>query len=636
MTEGKTGARLRLVAGVMAFMFATLITRLWFLQVMAADELWSKAQSNFVRAIPIPAPRGRIVDRNEEVLVENRTSRMVKVKRSAVRNREQLLLDLSRVLNIPANELGKRLDDPDFGPFEWVPIAEDVAEEDLLYLAEHKRQFPGVDYGMVGVRDYPRGALAAHVLGYLGQLGPEELTDPRYSAVRPGQLVGRGGIEQQYEHELRGRDGHQFVEVDARGAVIERLTGKPPIAGNDIVLSIDRRIQRAAEQALLAGVEHAHGVYHEDSGTYLKAAAGAVVVMNPRNGEVLAMASYPTYDPRVFLKGLSLGEWRQLENPKRNFPLNNRAIQGQYPPGSTLKPFVAAASVKAKVAEVNGFYPCPPEFTVKGDTSKTVWRNWKDQDSGVISFGQALVESCDTVFYKFGLQFYRDRKVRGEALQQHLRRWGFGADTGVTLPGEQAGRVPDAAWKAIIHQKEPKLFPDPVWYPGDSINMSIGQGDLLATPMQVATAFSALGNGGTVWKPRLALRAQSPPPAGGAVSNVPPQATGKLPYSKKLLRSVVEALQGVVTNGTAAHPFLGFPLSSIPVAGKTGTSEVPNKQPHSWFGAMAPAGNPDYVVVAVIEEGGHGSEVAAPVVRRILEHIYDLEETPFLIAPASD
>ncbi|HVM12185.1 MAG TPA: penicillin-binding protein 2 [Actinomycetota bacterium] len=631
MTEGKAAARLRVLAWAVVVMFGALMTRMWFLQVMASDEYRQAADDNRVQVAPIPAARGRILDRNGDLLVQNRTSRVVTVKRSDVENEEALLLKLSRVLGVDADELGERLDDPDYGPFEAIPVAEDVPEETILYLAERQREFPGVDYGTIGVRDYPNGSLAAHILGYLGQINEQELHTPPFRGYRPGQAVGRGGVEQMYERYLHGKDGHQAYEVDARGRRMGRLKGTAPVEGNDVVLTIDRKIQKAAEEALSEGVSSARQIVHEESGSYLKAAAGAVVVLDARDGEVLAMASYPTYDPRAFLEGLTQREWDRLTSKRRNFPLNNRAIQGQYPPGSVLKPFVAAAAVKGGYAHPNGFYPCPPEFSVEGDTSNTVFRNWKDTDSGTISFGQALVESCDTVFYRFGLDFYRERKIRGELLQQHLRAWGYDRPTGIDLPSEVKGRVPDAAWKSIVHSKHPDLFPDPVWYPGDTINMSIGQGDVLATPLQVARSFAALANGGTLVRPHVGLRVQDP--KGNVVRRLRPAPGPRVRYGRKLLDRIEDALEGVVTSGTGAHAFSGFP---VPVAGKTGTSETPNQQPHSWFAAFAPADRPRYVAVAVVEEGGHGSEVAAPIVRRIMEHLFDVDPAPFRVGIAAD
>lgn len=635
MTEGNWSVRLKVLASVMVFLFAALTTRLWFLQVLAGEEYGARAEDNRVEFPPVPAPRGKILDRSGEELVTNRASTVVTIEKQKVRNAEALLLRLSSVLNVPAEELAERLNDPDYGPYEAVPVFDDATDEQVAYLEERGREFPGVGYQEVGVRTYPFGSLAAHIIGYLGEIGPKELGTLAFEKYRPGQLVGRGGVEQKYEEWLHGTDGFRAIEVNALGEETGRLKGRAPVSGNDLVLTIHQGMQQVAESSLREGVQAAKQIVHEESGNYLKAPAGAVVVLDPNNGEIMAMASYPTYDPRVFYEGLSQREWEQLNNPARNFPLNNRAIQASYPPGSTLKPFVAAAAIEAGYANPNGFYPCPAEFTVPGDTSNTVFRNWRDIDSGVISFAQSLIDSCDTVFYQFGLEFYRERRIRGELLQQQMRQWGFARATGIDLASEARGRIPDADWKASIHAKEPDLFPDEVWYPGDTINMSIGQGDLLVTPLQLASAFAALTNGGTLHSPHIGLRVQSPDD-GDVLHRVPFGPPGQVPVDQGTLRAIRDALRHVPTSGTAAGAFVGFPLSSFPVAGKTGTAEVPSKQPHSWFAAAAPANKPEYVVVAVVEEGGHGSEVAAPIVRRILEGLFGLEETPFHIGPASD
>lgn len=634
MTEGTGSGRVRVLASVLLFMLAALTTRLWFLQVVAAEDFESRALDNQLRKVPDPAPRGKILDRTGAELVTNRDATVITVDKRKVDNAEDFLLRLSEVTGIPASELAERYEDPDFGPFEPVPLVEDAKEQDVLYLEEHAREFPGISYRTVGIRQYPFGAMAAHVLGYLGQINEQEINSEAFDKYRPGQLVGRGGIEQQFEGALHGKDGWVSKEVDAQGREKGELGRSGPVRGNDVVLSIHHKTQQAAEDALHEGVKAARNLYHEDSGLYLKAPAGAVVVLDPNNGEIIAMASFPTYDPEVFYKGLTFREYDKLLDPSRNYPLNNRAIQAVYPPGSTLKPFVAAASIKAGYASPGGFYPCPAEFTVPGDTSGTVFHNWKDVDQGVISFSRALIDSCDTVFYQFGLEFYRERKIRGELLQQELRAWGFDRDTGIDLPFEADGRVPDVAWKSQIHEAKPEAFPDPVWYPGDTINMSIGQGDLIVTPLQMAQAFAALANGGTLYEPHVGLRELSPD--GRVLHPFPAKATGRVPFSKRTLSAVVDALAGVPQTGTAASAFAGFPLSSIPVAGKTGTSEVDGKQPHSWFAGIAPANAPEYVVVAVVEEGGHGSEVAAPIVRRIMEQLFGLEQTPFRTGAASD
>jgi penicillin-binding protein 2 len=637
MTEGSLSGRLKVLASVLAFFFAAMTTRLWFLQVMAANDYEKRAESNLLRWDPVPAARGKILDRGGEELVTNRPSWVVTVEKHKVRNPEALLLRLSEVLHVPARELGERLDNPDYGPYQSVPILEDATDQQVTYLEEHEREFPGVGYQKVGLREYPFGSLAAHVLGYLGEIGPNELGTPAFDDYRPGQLVGRGGVEQRYESWLHGKDGFEALEVDALGAETGRIIGrKRPIPGDDLVLTIQHRVQQVAESSLREGVRAAKQIVHEESGNYLRAPAGAVVVLDPKNGEIMAMASYPTYDPRVFYEGLSQREWERLNNPARNYPLNNRAIQAAYPPGSTLKPFVAAAAVKAGYASPNGFYPCPAEFTVPGDTSGTVFHNWRDFDSGVISFAQSLIDSCDTVFYQFGLEFYRERKIHGELLQQLMRAWGFDRPTGVDLNSEVGGRVPDVAWKAKIHERYPSLYPDAVWYPGDTINMSIGQGDLLVTPLQLAAAFGSLTNGGTLQRPHIGLRIQSAEDGRVLKQFSPNGPIGRVPFDPGTLGAIRAALQHVPSSGTAAGAFAGFPLSSVPVAGKTGTAEVAGEQPHSWFAAAAPAGNPEYVVVAVVEEGGHGSEVAAPIVRRILEGLFGLRETAFHVGPAAD
>jgi penicillin-binding protein 2 len=349
------------------------------------------------------------------------------------------------------------------------------------------------------------------------------------------------------------------------------------------------------------------------------------------------MASYPSYDPRVFGGGLNQREYRTLAKiPSANFPLINRAISGLYPPGSTFKPFVAAAAAKAGYAQPDQYFPCPADFVVPGDESGTVFHNWKDSDAGTISFAEALIQSCDTVFYPWGLQFWRERQARGDLFQKELRGWGFGQTTGIEVPGEQDGRVPDARWKQEVNANYPDFFPYVDWLPGDSINLSIGQGDLLVTPLQLAVAYSALANGGTLYRPQLALEIQDRD--GNTLSEYQPEAIGRVPVPDHILAAISNALRGVVSHpeGTATGAFAGFPLSSHPVAGKTGTAEVAGKQPHSWFAAFAPAPEPEFVVVAVVEEGGHGSQVAAPIVRRVLEGLLDLEPGAFHISPEAE
>lgn len=636
MTGGddKAKGRVRVIAWAVVFLFAALTTRLWFLQVLAAEEYRARANSNRVRLVPLEAPRGRILDRDGKVLVGNRGSVVVTIDRRKVEDLDGLLFKLSGLLGVPAEDLAERLHDPRFLPYQPIPVYEDAPERVIHELAEHSRDYPGVSWQLVGVRDYPRNRLAVHVLGYLGQISREELDDPAFDGYRPGARVGRGGVEARYERVLRGREGWQKLEVDSRGKVLNELGHRAPVPGRDVVLSIDTEVQELAEESLRAGVAAAKTIVHAESGRYLRAPAGSVVVLDPRNGQVLALASFPTYDPEVFLGGLTQREWERLNDPSRNYPLNNRAIQASYPPGSTLKPFVAAAAIRAGLARPDGYYPCPPTFMVPGDTSNTVFRNWTAANLGTISLAEALVQSCDTVFYRFGLGFYQQRRQQGDVFQRFMEHWGFSHATGIDLPFEATGRLPDEAWKQRMHERYPKLFPDSLWYPGDNINMSIGQGDLLVTPLQLATAFAALANGGEIHRPRVGLRVETPD--GEVVQEFPPHVVGRLPYRPGVLQTISDSLRGVTARGTAAGAFAGFPLSQIPVAGKTGTAEVAGRQPHSWFAAYAPADRPRVVVVAMVEEGGHGSQVAAPIVRRVLEGLFGLTQTGIHIGPAQD
>ena len=629
MTDAKLGRRLVTVAAVISFAFSALVTRLWFLQVLAAEEYRDQATGNYVRLIPVPAPRGRILDRNGRALVDNRRAIVITVDRQKVGDEEALLRDLSALLDEPMTDLGERLGDPDYLPYQPVPVYEGASETVAIYLKEHADDFPGVDVREAGVRRYAEGGLAPHVLGYLGQVNPEELKDPSFVDLRPGQLVGRGGVEQRYEEYLRGTDGWLKQEIDAQGEVQGTLGVRDETPGNDVVLSLDADIQRLAEETMEEAVSQARGIATITG--YLKATGGAVVVLDPNDGHIVALASYPTFDPELFLEPLTSREYRRrFLLPGRNYPLTNRAIAGLYPPGSTFKPFVAAAALRAGYASPEGFYPCPPDFVVPGDTSGTVFGNWTDADLGVLSFADSLIRSCDTVFYKWGLDFYADRKPRGELMQHQLRQWGFDELTGIDIPGEQEGRIPDARWKQAVHAQYPELFPESTWLPGDNINMSIGQGDVLVTPLQLATAYAALANGGTLYRPQLALRVQEPD--GAIVRQFEGETIDRINVRPSHVAAITNALRGVVQgSGTAAGAFSGWDHTAYPVAGKTGTSEVHGKQPHSWFAAYAPADDPEFVVVTVVEEGGHGSQVAAPIVRRMLEGLLDLEPSAFSI-----
>jgi penicillin-binding protein 2 len=640
MTESKTRTRMKVLAALVVFMFAALGTRLWFLQVLATDEFVALADQNQVRLVPIDPLRGEILDRTGRVLVGNRPSTVVFIDRLGMKGQEeQVLYRLSNLLRIPVSDLLERLESVKYLPYQPVPVAEDVSKEDVFYIKEHqKRLFPGVSYEVDSVRYYAEGSLAAHVLGYVGEVSDQQLGDDAFSDYRRGQIVGKGGVENTYEQDLFGTSGIRKLLVNAQGAVIDPdFERRDPVRGDNVVLTIDTRIQRLSERSLELGIELARNIKHKETDRYLRATGGAVLVMDPRNGQLLAMASNPSYDPKIFLGGLNRREARSLDLcppgsglcalGSHNTPLLDRTIQGLYPAGSTFKPFIAAAALEEGFAKTNGFFDCPSEYVAPVDPTRHKFRNWSRVDHGFITLSEALVISCDTVFYKFGYDFwlrYHRSKDTNELMQRHLVRMGFGRRTGVDLPGEQSGVVPDYAYVRRIFKRNPKVYGRFYgWLPGEAINLSIGQGFLTVTPIQLAMAYSALANGGTLYQPHVALRVERAD--GRVVRQIKRQPIGRLPITKRQVAFLLASLRGVPERGTAASAFVGFPFDRVSVAAKTGTADIIPQQPYSWFAAMAPAEDPKYVVVALVEQGGHGSTTAAPIVRRVLEGLFGLQ-----------
>jgi penicillin-binding protein 2 len=639
---------MKVLVGLVVFMFAALTTRLWFLQVLASEDFTKQADQNQLRLVRTAPQRGQILDRKGRVLVANRSSTIVVVDRSNPDfqdNDDAVLFRLSKLLDLPVPDLVDRLGSRKFYPYQPVPVAEDVPKEAVFYIEEHPDDFPGVSYELGAVRDYPGGTLAAHLLGYVGEVSENELDQPEFEAYEPGDVVGKAGVEAQYERVLHGRPGIRAIQVNAQGRVLDANFSEgtsPPASGNNLVLSVDLDIQKLAEKSLVKGINLARRTVDGTSGKYLQATGGSIVVMDPKTGRVLALASNPTYDPALFTGGLTYREALSLDlcfpkrpcpEPSHNNPLLDRTVLAAYPPGSTFKPFVAAAAIRDGFANPNGYYDCPPEIRYGGID----FHNWTTRDYGHLSLADALVHSCDTVFYGYGInwwsQYYRSGRT-DERMQRELRAMGFGKKTGIDLPSEAAGRVPTEEYKHDLFTARPDVYGTYYgWLPGDHINMSIGQGFMLSTPMQLAVAYSALANGGTLYAPRLGFKVQNAD--GKSTSVIKPEKTGRLPLSRKLVTYLRDSLRGVTTDGTASYSFLGFPLDQIPVAGKTGTADLTGKQPFSWFAAMAPAHNPKYVVVAMVEQGGHGSTTAAPMVRRVLEGLFGLETTTRLEAGLS-
>jgi penicillin-binding protein 2 len=656
MTEGRTGLRLKVLAFLVVAMFAALTTRLWFLQVLAWEKNRDAATTNAVRLVEVPAQRGRIKDASGEIIVGNRLSWVLTVNHErAGEDIEDILFRLSELLDVSAADLGERLDDPSYYDFSPIPVAVDVPLRVVLYFRERQDDFPGVELVKLPVRRYPLGASAAHVLGYLSEVFADELESPAFAGYEPGDLIGRAGVEAVYEQELSGVDGITKYRRNSLGETLERIGSQEPVRGNDVVLTLDADLQVLAEQSLLAGIQRARTIFDADSGQELKANAGAVVVMNPDTGGIEAMVSYPSFRPQEFTRSLiefdSDFDLDSRFGAATGFPLLNRAIAGQYPPGSAYKPWVALSALQRTKEQPNepivtttDLYACPPTWITPFDQTNPNaiiydFDNWTSANLGVMNLSEALAMSCDTIFYPMGYEYWRlyypppwgnddiegnEDEIARQPLQRDLRGAGFGRETNVDLPGEERGRVPTAEWKRDIHEQYPRSFPEGEWFPGDFILMTIGQGDTLVTPLQLAAAYSGLMHPDQrLCTPHVLGSVVDPD--GNVVREHRRSCSRRLPFEPGYVAYVREALTGTVQNGTAQGAFAGFPFDRVWVAGKTGTAEVDPKQDYSWFAAMTEAQGERHVVVVLVEQGGHGSTTAAPIARHIIEGLYGIE-----------
>jgi penicillin-binding protein 2 len=628
----KAASRLRVLALLIALMFIALTTRLWFLQVLAAQGFEKDAMENSVRLEYTDALRGQIFSADGKPLVVNTNSLEVRITPSELGDEgEAVVLRVAQLTGVPPAEIAKELQSPRYAPTQAIPVAEFVPAEVRYYVRENPKKFPGVEVESTPVRAYPQGRLAAHILGYIGLIQADDYESMKDQGYGMNDIVGQAGLEEVYEQYLRGKKGMEKLLVNADGETIATMGTKDPVAGDDLQLTLDVRVQRLAEQALLEGMDRARSLVDEN-GLPLKANAGSVIVLDAQTGGVVAMVTTPTFDPSWYVHGLTDGQSRYLFKNEAA-PSINRVIQGEYTPGSTFKSITALAAVKDGIASLSGSYECTPSYTKSGDESGTVFENWTTANLGYMSIAHALAISCDTVFDAFGGAFY-DRYVQNalgqnaDPLARSLREWGFGSPTGVDLPGEYSGRVPDPAWASTATDSEGrKLFPYG-WVPGGDILTMIGSGYVQVTPLQLARAYAAIANGGHLCQPHLVdtiVDAQ-----GKVEKKVDGHCDRTVPYTQEQLSYIRDALHGVVTDGgTAACAFGGFPFSEVSVAGKTGTAERPPAQDTSWFAAMVGPNpsQPQYVVVTSVEQGGFGASTAAPITREVIDALYpDLQD----------
>ena len=630
----KTMLRLAVMGILIVAAFVALFSRLWFLQVLASEEYRTLAKENRVRFVHTEPPRGRILDRNGIVLVDNRTSYAVTVNRQVLehpRQRERVLRKIAELTGEKLSDIKIRLEDTTVSPYKPVAVAKDIPNRARFKIIENRERFPGVDIGKIPVREYPQGPLAAHLLGYVKEISPEQLEWDHFKGARPsyaaGDIVGQSGLEYTYDKWLRGTPGVEKVVVNSSGEVIGTRPTSPEEPGQDLVLSLDAGIQKAAEDALKAGVEVGEAV------------GGAVTVMDPKTGGIIAMASLPTYDPATLADGITIKEFAKLNNPDRPV-LFDRALQGERSPGSTFKVVTAGAAMATDVASPSEVIECPgvAVYPPGGGSGSVPFYNWTSAHNGVIGFQKSLEISCNTFYYDLGWRletaFGPPSSAGGdgtERFQKYIRTAGFDRDTGIDLPNEAEGRVPDVEWlKEFCEEIE---CVNDQWLPGYTVNMSIGQGDLVVTPLQMAVTYAAIANGGEVLQPRVGdqlIRASSDPDEEGEVTrDISGKVARELPLDETELGVIEEGLIDVLTGaeGTARGAFAGFPLDQYPLAGKTGTAQIGDTPDNdAWFISYGPADDPQYVISVYVEKTwGHGGEVAAPVARQIWEEIFDID-----------
>jgi penicillin-binding protein 2 len=592
--------RVAIVGGIALFMFAVIFFRLWYLQVLSGDKYLAEANNNRIREIRVTAPRGQILDRNGQVLVENRTSLALQLNpqklpaRAAARRAE--LGRLAKVAGMSMRrirrEMHKQLLELPSAP---VTLQKDVDYALVYYLQEHQVEFPGVAVQRVFVRRYPHGTLAAHLFGNVGEINEQQLKDPRYKGLVPGDEIGQSGVEYQYDRYLRGRAGATRVQVDSLGRPKGQLSVKPPRPGDTLRLSIDSDLQATGEAALSS-----FGL------------PGAFVAMDTRNGQVLGLGSVPTFDPSVFTKPITESEYKALTSPDNGAPLANRAIQGLYPTGSTFKPITATAALSSGNLTTTEPYTDAGSITVGGIT----FQNAGGAVNGTITLPTALQVSSDVFFYTMGM-----RMNGTPALQQWTHRLGLGQRTGIDLPAEVDGLVPSPPWRNRLYRKG---LTDRPWSVGDNINLAVGQGDIQADPLQMAIAYATIATG-KVLRPHVAMEVDDS--AGRVVQEVDPPPRREVRIDTSYREAIMSGLHAAAQSpgGTSYKVFGGFP---VPVAGKTGTAERPGQADQSWYVVLAPYPNPRIVVAVTIEQGGFGADAAAPAAAQILSQYFSAKAKP--------
>jgi penicillin-binding protein 2 len=617
--------RLRVVGIAVLVLFLVLVLRLWSLQIVDGKSFAAAVTKNQVRVVSVAAPRGQIVDRNGTVLVTNMPEQELLLSRVTAAEDPSIIGKVAALVGETPAQVKAAVKNERFSPYEPVPVDTNVSADTVQYLQTHQSEFPGVSVQTITQRTYPQGGTTAtHVLGYLGDITAKQLAADPNAGYNQGSLVGQSGIEMEYEPYLRGVDGRQALSVDASGDVVGTLSRRAAQIGDTVVLNVDTGLQETVQNLLAAQiVQDRHTPDVEDHNALPPAINGAAIVMNPQNGQVLAMASYPTYDLNEWVGGISNANFAAL-TANGVTALNNNAIQGEYVPGSTFKLITATADLQDGVYSPGRYYDDTHTFKVNNCTGGTCTFTDNPGDStGQYNLPLALTVSSDSYFYNLGELFWEGRATYGpNAIQNVAAQYGEGVSTGVDLPNEVVGRVDSQTERQKLNKENPTAFPNTTWYTGDNVEMAFGQGGTTLTPIEQAVAYATFANGGTRYAPQVASEVVNPM-TGKVVKTFTKQVLGHVNLPASITEPILQGLEGVIANknGTANGVFQGFP-ANWNLAGKTGTATNPgDNEPNSWFVAFGPNPNPQYVVLAVIGEGGYGAEAAAPLVRSIFDYI---------------
>ncbi len=652
--ESRPNLRLRVVGIVVLVLFGVLVLRLWTLQVIDGKTYAAAVTRNQVRVVSIAAPRGEIVDRNGTVLVSNTSQEEILLSREEAAQNPGIVGMVAALVGETPKQVQAAVNNVQYSPYEPVPVATGVSVSTVQYLQTHQAQYPGVSVQTVAQRSYPQGGeTGTHILGYVGQITSTFLAAHPNQGYTQGSQIGLSGIEEQYEPYLRGVDGRQALSVDASGNVVGTLSTTAPQIGDTVVLNIDTGLQEVVQQDLQNQIQSDHHTLDAVDGRYPPALNGAVVVMDPQNGQVLALASFPTYDLNEWVGGISSANYAALSASGAE---NNDAIEGLYTPGSTFKLVTATAALQSGIWPVNQYYDDTGTFKIEGcpaagvnNDTGCILHDDPGDSGGTYNITGALTVSSDSFFYNLGELFWQDRGQYGDTpIQNEATAYGEGTISGIDLPGEAQGRVDSYLVRAKLHAEAPKAFPYTAsWFTGDNIEMAFGQGETVLTPIEQAVAYSTFANynaatgSGTRYAPQVASEIVDPQ-TGKVIKKLSPQVTGHVSISLTNYSAILQGLEGVIQNrsGTAYGDFEGFP-ASWNLAGKTGTaSNATGLEPNSWFVAFGPNPNPQYLVLAVIDQGGYGADAAAPLVRNIFNYLLTnpvsaTVKTPTPASPAS-